>query len=235
MLKLTPTILFLLLVITGTSASDARQWIREGNRLFEQGHYADAEMKYRQSLEAESNNHKALFNLGNALYRQGRLEEAREIFDMLSYQVPSESDQANVLHNLGNAYLGAGQIAESIEAYKQALRLRPGDEDTRYNLAYALNLLDDLPPQEEPEAGEGPDDPDDPDGQDREDDPVEGTDEDQEADAAPEDSGPDGREQLSHEEAKKILDALRQQEQEIQEQINREEHTEERVRTQREW
>ncbi len=227
MLVLQLTAAFVLLLATDTYASDARQRIREGNRLFEEGNYAEAEAKYRQSLEAESNNYKALFNLGNTLYRQGRLEEARQVFDMLSYQAPSETEQANVLHNLGNAYLGAGQLAESIEAYKQALRLRPEDEDTRYNLAYALNLLDEMPPQEEPEAGDSQEDQDE--------DPEEGMHEEQAPGTAPEDTGPDRMEQLSHEDAEKILDALKQQEQKIQEQINREDHTKETVRTQREW
>ncbi len=230
----------LLLIINCSFASEMRQLIREGNKLFEEGRYVEAEDKYRQSLEIDEHNHPALFNLGNTLYRQGRLEEAKELFNMLSNDEMSDPDRAKVLHNLGNAFLGSGQIPESIETYKRALRVSPDDDDTRYNLAYALNLLDEMPPQEQPQDGDGEDQdnqeeqPEDGRDDDNGDDEQQHQPDDQNQELA-DDSPPQPIDGLSYEEAERILEALRQQEQEVQREINREDHRSEPVRTEREW
>ena len=232
----------LLLTFYGAlQASDARSHVREGNSHFEEGRYVDAEVAYRRALEADEANFTALFNLGNALYKQGRLEEAAELFDALSHMAPGDRERANAFHNLGNSRLGAGQVAESIDAYKGALRIEPGDEDTRYNLAYAMQLLDDMPPQQqehEPSPdGDNGDDQEPDDGQSPED---QAGDDDQEMDgdqpAGDQQDGARGQsEQLSHEEAMSLLDALRQQEQEVQEKINRDDQRSEPHATEREW
>ncbi|TVR40741.1 MAG: tetratricopeptide repeat protein [Bacteroidia bacterium] len=219
-------------------AGDGRQLIREGNSLFQEGRFEEAEDKYRQALEAGADQFAALFNLGNTLYKQGRLEEAGEIFSGLTHAASSDQKRAKAFHNLGNSFLGAGQIAESIEAYKNALRISPDEEDTRYNLAYALNLLDEMPPMEQPANGDGNGEDDDE--QQQDDMPGEADDDEDKGDQ--QEPGHSDRErqqetidQLTHEDAERILDALRQQEQEIQEQINREDRRSEPVRSEREW
>jgi tetratricopeptide (TPR) repeat protein len=44
-------------------------------------------------------------------------------------------------YNLGNAYFKAGHLGRAILNYERALRLMPGDEDTRANLAFANELV----------------------------------------------------------------------------------------------
>jgi Ca-activated chloride channel homolog len=44
-------------------------------------------------------------------------------------------------HNIGNCYLQKKDYKQAVEAYKKALRFDPRDEDSRYNLAYALKHL----------------------------------------------------------------------------------------------
>ena len=56
--------------------------------------------------------------------------------DILDYK-------ADAWHNLGNFHLSGKQYAPSIEAYKNALRIRPGDMETKTNLAYAQKMLQD--------------------------------------------------------------------------------------------
>lgn len=212
-----PLFILLLLVIAEAAATGGRQQIRQGNRLFDDGKYAEAEEKYRQAIEDDGDSFLALYNLANTLYKQGRLEEAGEIFNSLTHQATSEKELTNVLHNLGNSYLGRGMIQESIDAYKKALRLSPGEENTRYNLAYAKNLLDEPPPQEDQDPmNDGRDE------SEREQDRPEAQNGDDEEDSHGEDTEhtPD---QLTQEDAERILDALMQQEQEVQENIIRDE------------
>ncbi len=215
-------------------AGDQRQWIREGNKLYEEGKYQEAEIKYRRALEEDSGNFRALFNLGNALYKQGRFDEASEIFDMLSQIGSEEQERAKAFHNLGNAHLGSQRFGESIEAYKNALRLNPDDDDTRYNLAYAKNFLQD-PPEQEPQPDDNDQNGEDEDEQEGQQPPPPGEDdigdEDQQPDAGPE-PAPD---QLSPQDAERILDALNQQEQKVQEKVNRDPQKREPRRTEKEW
>src|SRR4030042_478472 len=45
------------------------------------------------------------------------------------------------LYNLGNSFLMANKLQESIEAYKNSLKLKPDNPEAKYNLAYAQDLL----------------------------------------------------------------------------------------------
>ena len=50
-------------------------------------------------------------------------------------------DKADAFHNLGNVFLSQKKYEQSITAYKEALKLRPNDMDTKYNLAYAQEMI----------------------------------------------------------------------------------------------
>jgi Ca-activated chloride channel family protein len=115
---------------------------RNGNREMEEANkkYQAAEEQFRKSMEKTQNWDKANYNLGNALYRQGRYEEAAKAFQKAAQQSGSPL-QAQSHHNLGNALLQQRQYQNSIEAYKNALKLNPKDADTRYNLEYARKML----------------------------------------------------------------------------------------------
>ena len=51
-------------------------------------------------------------------------------------------------HNLGNALMNQKEYSGAVEAYKNALRNNPSDDQSRYNLALAKDLLEKNPPQE---------------------------------------------------------------------------------------
>lgn len=127
--------LFLLLTVT-LSAQDPRRLLQDGNAAFEEKDYATAEEFYRKSMEKDETG-KAVYNLGNALYAQGRYEEAVPKFADASRIAPNKNAKASSFHNLGNAQFQAGELEEAIAAYKEALRLNPHDNDTKYNLARA--------------------------------------------------------------------------------------------------
>ncbi len=197
--------------------------IRRGTREYKSENFQEAELNFRKALEANPQNTKALYNLANALYKQGRYEEAANILEGLAYKELSESKKADVFHNLGNANIGSQQIQEGIEAYKNALRIRPEDNDTRHNLAYALQLLQE---QEQQQQQEGDDQQD---NQQQDDQQPGDPDEEQQQQDRPR---PD---QISPQDAERILDALNQQEQEIQQKIEREEKQRQPLRPERQW
>lgn len=116
--------------------------VRRGNKAYENEKYVDAEVDYRKGLEQNNKSFSAAFNLGNALYRQQKYPEAIEQFQAAATLAGDDKQRAaSAYHNIGNALLQNGDYAKSIDAYKQALRRNPTDDETRYNLVYAQQLL----------------------------------------------------------------------------------------------
>ncbi len=122
-------------------AQSDKKLIREGNELYKNKKYSEAEVKYRKSLQENHNNTKANYNLGTSLYKQGNYDKAAEEFQSYINKDNDKDKIARAYHNLGNSYLQNKKYAEGIEAYKQALKHNPVDMDTKYNLAYAQQML----------------------------------------------------------------------------------------------
>ncbi len=122
-------------------AQNEKPLVRKGNSDYKKEKYSDAEINYRKSLEKNKNSAEGSFNLGDALYKQKKYDEAAGAFHNLSNTKAPDDIKANTYYNLGNSYLQNDKYEESINAYKQALRLNSKDEDARYNLSYALQKL----------------------------------------------------------------------------------------------
>ena len=116
--------------------------VRRGNSAYKKEKYVDAEVNYRKGLEKNAKSFSGTFNLGNALYRQEKYAEAVEQFQAAAALAGTDKGRiAAAYHNIGNSLLQSGDFAKSIDAYKQALRNNPNDNDTRYNLVYAQQML----------------------------------------------------------------------------------------------
>ena len=131
------------------SAQAERKHIRQGNREYNKGQYEEAEVLYRKANEKNSRLSDILFNIGNALYRQEKYDDASEKFAANAAQNEDRTKKAAGLYNLGNSYLRAGKLNESIEAYKESLRLQPNNFEAKYNLAHAQDLLQEQEQQQQ--------------------------------------------------------------------------------------
>lgn len=132
--------LFSFIAISGF-AQNEKPLVRDGNKDYKKGDYVKAEEKYRAAIQKNNQTDAGKFNLGDALYQQKKYDEAAATFQNLSNEKISDDMKAKSLYNQGNSYLKADKYQESADAYKQSLRLNPKDEDTRYNYAYALAKL----------------------------------------------------------------------------------------------
>lgn len=119
----------------------AREYIRQGNKMYNSANYADAEVAFKKALEKAPESKKAAYNLGNAVYQQDRNKEAVKQFGALEKILKSKDAKAEAYHNLGNSLMNEKQYAPAIDAYKKALRNNPKDDETRYNLALAQEKL----------------------------------------------------------------------------------------------
>jgi Ca-activated chloride channel homolog len=118
-----------------------KKYIREGNGKYKDSKYAESEVSYRKAIDKNKISTDAGFNLGDALYKQKKYEEAGKQFVDNSNIIMDSRKKSNSLYNLGNSLLNNNKIKESIEAYRNSLKLYPDNREAKYNLAYAQDLL----------------------------------------------------------------------------------------------
>lgn len=119
--------------LTAQAQTD-RQYLRQGNKQFRAGIYADAEVSYRKALEKNDRNPQVLFNLGNSLMAQRKDSAAIVEFEKATKIETTPLRKSMSYHNMGVICQQHQMWGEAIEAYKQSLRLNPNDDETRYNL-----------------------------------------------------------------------------------------------------
>ena len=78
------------------------------------------------------------FSVANESYRNGDFAKAAEEYQRL---IDSGQVSAELYFNMGNACHKLNRKAEAILYYEKALRLRPGDEDTQYNLEWVSSQI----------------------------------------------------------------------------------------------
>lgn len=137
------------LAIGASAQRTDRDFIRRGNRLYADSLFVKAEVEYRRALDVNPQSVEAMFNLGNSLLKQQKAEEAMKMYQAAAVQIPSnekhiatsEADKlrlAQVYHNAGVILQSSKQLDACIEAYKKSLRNNPLDHETRYNLTLAM-------------------------------------------------------------------------------------------------
>ena len=133
---------FLIAVVLGSaSAQTVRSHISEGNHVYNKSKYTDAEVEYKKALEKNPKSKEAQFNLGNSYYKQQRFDEAMREYSNSGASMKSQEERAATYYNAGNSLYQSNKYQDAINAYKQSLRLNPNDEDTRYNLQMARAKL----------------------------------------------------------------------------------------------
>ena len=138
------TALTLLLLIayslfpSSASAQNEKRLIKKGNDAYEKQEYEKAITDYRQATEKSPANPIAQFNLGNALYKNKKTDEAVQAYENALSNTTSKVDKSESYYNTGVVLQNEKKLPECIEAYKNALKLNPQDEDARQNLQKAL-------------------------------------------------------------------------------------------------
>jgi Ca-activated chloride channel homolog len=131
----------LLVVSSALNAQTDKKYVRKGNREYEKSKYADSEISYRKAIDKNKQSPDAVFNVGDALYKQNKYEEAGKQFVESAGQNEDKVKKSAGYYNLGNSLFKANKFEESIEAYKNSLKLRPDNIEAKYNLAYTQDLL----------------------------------------------------------------------------------------------
>lgn len=229
--------IFLFLMLTSSFTIEAQKGVRKnvnkGNKAYKEQKFNDASQLYQKAIEENPSSLEANFNLANTMYKQKQWDKSIEQMNhylMLEKEKPEEMSAA--WHNIGNGLLNKKEIDKSIEAYKNALRLNPADEETRYNLAVAQKMKQD---QEQDENNQ--DQNKDQQQQQNQDQQQQPQNKDQEQRA----EEPNEPEQMSRDNARQMLQAIEQDEKETQEKVQqikaqeRQQQAEDNRRQNKDW
>ena len=136
--------------------------VEDGNRLYQQGQFAEAEKRYREAQRRLPDQPGVHFDLGAALHRQAleaepgpereALLEAAEKALRLALDAPDAKLRSSAHYNLGNTLVERGKLPDAVGEYKKSLRLDPAREDARHNLELALRRMKEPPPQPQPQS-----------------------------------------------------------------------------------
>ncbi len=141
-------------MVLWAAGRDAALRNQDANRAFNETRFEEATDLYdaAQTLEPESG--VISYNLGNALYRQGRFEEAMSA--LLRGSVADDAEvRQNSLFNLGNAFVQLEKYPEALTVYRKALELDPHDLDTKINFEKAMQMLQEQQQQQQQQQEKG--------------------------------------------------------------------------------
>lgn len=199
----------MLAVCAAVSAQNDRQLIREGNRLYRQKQYSQAEVLYRKALAQKADNPQAVYNLGCALMMQQKDSAAIVQYQNATKLEKNKLRQSKSWHNMGVLCQNHRMYGDAIKAYEQSLRLNPNDDETRYNLALCKQLNKNNPQQDKNQQDKKNEEQQDDKGQQQKKDKK-----DQQKEEQP-------KEQMSKENAERLLDAAVQNEKATQQRLKK--------------
>lgn len=128
-------------LVSVSTAQSVRSLVREGNAQYKDKKYSDAEVSYRKALEKEQDLVPGYYNLGNSLYKQNKADEAAKEFESAVEKAGTKETRAGAYYNMGNAFMKGQHYQEAAKSYIESLKLNPYDQDTKYNLSYALEKM----------------------------------------------------------------------------------------------
>lgn len=215
-------------------AQSTRGLVNDGVELYNEQKFADAEVNFKKGAEKNPESFEAKFNLGDAYYKQQRYDEAIKTFQSAMANAKTDEQRAKILHNVGNSLLKAQKIKESIGAYKEALKLNPNDQETKYNLSYALNMLNNQDQnQQQDQKNDQKQDQNQDQQQQNQDQQQQNQQQEQQKDQQQQQNQQQQEQKISKEEAERILEALKENEKDLQKQLRKVKG--QRVKTEKDW
>ena len=133
--KLAVASLFILFGFSAAAQSENEN-IKKGNDAYKRKDYQTA-IRYYNSV-AEKNNATANYNLGNALYKTDKKEEAIAAYEKAVEAMNAPLEKSNSLYNKGVVFQNDKKTEDCILNYKNALKIDPTNADARHNLQLAL-------------------------------------------------------------------------------------------------
>jgi len=122
------------------AADDFTDMVDNGNRAYLEGDYQTALDYYHQAEVERPETPELDYNIGTTLSREQKYEEAVDKLQKSLLTDVVENETA-AHYNLGNVYYKMGDYQNAIMSYQRSLELNPDDIDAKYNLELARKML----------------------------------------------------------------------------------------------
>ena len=203
--------------------------VNEGNEAFINNDYETAMEKYHMAETEIPESPELFYNMANVSYNLEDYERAVENFTK-ALNSPDIMMEARANYNLGNTYFKMGDYQKAIESYENSLKINPEDLDAKFNLELARKMLkentkpeqqdqDQQQQQEQKQEEQQQQEEQDQDQQEQQDKDQEQQEQDQDKQDQQQQQQDD--KEMSKEDAERILNALKDDEQDIQKKIKR--------------
>lgn len=201
----------------GENASSKEASYNLANAYYKQQKWDDALKEYQHYLTLENENPNkmsaAWSNIGNTYLKKKANEKGQNPQQLV---MPGQQPQQPQQQGGGKQ---ADNLKMSMEAYKNALRLNPTDDDTRYNLAVVQKMLKDKESQDQDQNQDQNQDKKKDDKQDKKEDPKQDPKKDENKDQKDDKKDQQKENQMSQDNIQQILQALEQDEKDTQERV----------------
>ena len=181
--------------------ADKRE-VRRGNRRFNEGEYAEAQVEYMKGLTKDSLSIAANYNIANTFFRQGDYANAEKALARVEEVAVASADGAAFYYNQGAVAIAQKNWQKAVEAFAKSLMINPDDLDAKENYIYAKKMLQNQQQNQNQDQDQNQDDQ-----------------QDQNDQQNPDDQG--GQTQISPQAAQQMLQAIQAKEKETQEKVQK--------------
>lgn len=140
-LKLRVLVVFAFLFLADAAMAGVGSKMRAGNAQMKKGNFQEAHDRYQEALVLEPDNPRIHYNLGRALHKQGKHQEAASEFQ-LAMLSKDRKLQSRTMYNIGNCAYRQGGLDQAVQAYTMSLLLNPNDLQAKQNLELALKMME---------------------------------------------------------------------------------------------
>ena len=122
------------------TADDYIGFIQDGNKAFTESDYITASDFYHKAEQELPESPEIEYNIGGAMYKQGKYEEAVERYTK-ALNTTDLNLEGQAHYNLGNTYYRMGDYQNAIKSYENSLKVNPEDINAKFNLELARKML----------------------------------------------------------------------------------------------
>lgn len=144
-------LLVVFIATPGVSGDEVVKKNRKGIEYYNEENYEEALGAYRDAQLEVPESAELHFNIADVLYKQKKYEEAQEEY----LQALSTDDallQSQIFYNVGNCQYRTNKLVEAIDSYKKSLEINPDDIDAKHNLEFVRNKLKEMAEQQQQQA-----------------------------------------------------------------------------------
>ena len=146
-----------LLLVRPVRADSARDFLRQGNKLYAGEKFNDAITQYDQALVENPQAPEPKFNKANSYYRLDDLAKAIDLYKEVAAESKDMKLVARAKYNLGNTFFGQGMkqrdsnlqkaledLQTSISYWRQTLDIEPENQNAARNMEVARLIIKDI-------------------------------------------------------------------------------------------